>query len=64
MEEQSHVYQYLRHFIIINISLRPHLQFLFPMTSEKARFAHEVAQVEQWWKVCDFPLGILKHLYR
>ena len=24
---------------------------LFSMTSEKARFAQEVAQVEQWWKV-------------
>ena len=31
------------------------------MASEKARFAHEVAQVEQWWKVI-YLLGIIKHL--
>ena len=32
------------------------------MASEKARFAKEVAQVEQWWKVIYLSGGIIGYL--
>lgn len=37
------IYPFLDHFYYTYLSLT--------MTSEKARFEQEVAQVEQWWKV-------------